>query len=228
MLKMPNLFGSSRKEPTAREQAKRAGRETKREIRGAQRDLDRELRDLDRTEKQLIVEIKNRARQANVNPKTDKSLQTMSKNLVQVRNQKTKLMSARANLGAVQMHATTMATHVAAASAIGKVTEAMGTANSLLDPKEMTKTMNEFAKQNEMANIREEMMDDALTDAFDNDDLDEEADQITNQVLAELGLELGNQMNMAPTSKPLATGTTQEEEDLVGTLPDLKARLENL
>jgi len=227
---MVNIFGSSKSknEPTARESARKAGRETKREIRGAQRDLDRELRDLDRTEKQLIVEIKTRARQSNVNPQTDKSLQTMSKNLVQVRNQKTKLMTARANLGAVSMHATTMATHVAAASAIGKVTEAMGTANALLDPKEMTKTMNEFAKQNEMANIREEMMDDALTDAFDNDELDEEADQVTNQVLAELGLELDNQMDMAPTSKPIGTATAQEDEDLVGTLPDLKARLENL
>merc|ERR1711862_1045877 len=118
-------------------------RETKREIRSAQRDLDREFRDLERTEKQLIVEIKNRARQSSVNPRTDKSLQTLSKQLVQVRSQKEKMLTAKANLGAVQMHATTMASH-AAASAIGKVTDAMGTANAVLDPKKMTQTMNEF------------------------------------------------------------------------------------
>jgi len=222
-----NFFGSSRKQPTAKEQAKQASKETKREIRSAQRDLDREFRDLERTEKQLIVEIKNRARQSSVNPRTDKSLQTLSKQLVQVRSQKEKMLTAKANLGAVQMHATTMASHAAAASAIGKVTDAMGTANAVLDPKKMTQTMNEFTKQNEMMNIREEMMDDALTDAFDNDELDDEADQITNQVLAELGLELGNQMNSAPNTK-LINAAKQDEEDLVGTLPDLKARLDAL
>ena len=220
-----NLFGTSKKKPTAKEQAKQASRETKREIRSAQRDLDREMRDLDRTEKQLIFEIKQRARQSSVNPKTDKSLQTLSKQLVQVRAQKEKMLTAKANLGAVQMHATTMASHAAAASAIGKVSDAMGTANSILDPKKMTQTMNEFTKQNEMMNIREEMMDDALTDAFDNDELDEEAEDVTNQVLAELGLELGNQMNIAPNKK---LNVKDNDEELVGTLPDLKARLDAL
>merc|ERR1712183_243741 len=146
-------------------------------------------------------------------------LQTLSKQLVHVRSQKEKMLTAKANLGAVQMHATTMASHAAAASAIGKVTDAMGAANSVLDPKMMTQTMNEFTKQNEMMNIREEMMD---------DELDDEADQITSQVLAELGLELGNKMNVAPNKKLNNATKQDEEEELVGTLPDLKARLDAL
>ena len=33
-------------------------------------------------------------------------------------------------------------------------------------------------------------MDEVLTDAFDQDEVEEEAEQVTNQVLAELGIEM--------------------------------------
>merc|ERR1711933_437964 len=161
-----------------------------------------------------------------INPKTDTALKTLSKHLVQIRTQKAKLLETRAQLNAVNMHATSMVTHVAAASAVGKVTEAMGAANAAMDTKQVMKTMNEFQKQNEMANIRTEMMDDALVDVFDNDELDEEADLITNQVLAELGIQLANEMTNAPSSKLPQGSQVQQEDDLMNTVPDLKARLD--
>jgi hypothetical protein len=119
---------------------------------------------------------------------------------------------------------------VAAASAIGSVTSAMATANSAMDVKATTKIMQEFRRENERLEVKQEMMDDALIDAFDTDDVEEEAEQVTNQVLAELGVELDSKMVglNAPSKQPINEMSVEEQEALDSVLPDLKARLNAL
>ena len=156
----------------------------------------------------------------------------MAKNIVQLRNQRDKLYQARANLGAVGMQATTMFSQFAAAHAVGTVTSALSAANSAVDAKEMSKIMNEFSRINERLNVSEEIMDDALSAAFDNDAIEEEADNVTSQVLAELGIELDQKMIglNAPSTVPVSIRQLAEEEEdaLLKTLPDLHARLKSL
>jgi hypothetical protein len=191
--------------------------------------MDREIRELDKQEKQITMELKQRAKTTN-NSK-DTALTALAKQLVQVRKQREKLMAAKAHIGAVGMHATSMASQVAAASAIGSVTNAMSVANAAMDVKATTKIMMEFQRENERLEVKQEMMDEALIDAFDNEDLEEEADQLTNQVLAELGVEMDSKMVglEAPMVKPQTTQLEQEEADaLDSVLPDLKARLNAL
>jgi charged multivesicular body protein 2B len=192
--------------------------------------MDRELRELERQEKQVTMELKQRAK--TTNSTKDPALAALAKQLVQVRKQKEKLMTTKAHIGAVGMHATSMASQVAAVSAIGSVTGAMATANSAMDVKAMTKIMQEFTRENERLEVKQEMMDDALIDAFDNEEIEEEADQLTNQVLAELGVELDSQMVglSAPTKiKGSELLAQQEEQDaLDSVLPDLSARLNAL
>lgn len=193
--------------------------------------MDRELRELERQEKQTTMELKQRAKLTN-NSK-DPALAALAKQLVQVRKQREKLMTAKAHIGAVGMHATTMATQVAAASAIGSVTGAMATANGAMNVKETTMIMQQFQRENEKLQVKQEMMDEALIDAFDADGVEEEADQVTAQVLAELGVELDSQMVglNAPSAKPQGEQgeLTQEEADaLDSVLPDLHARLNAL
>ena len=200
-------------------------------VQGAQRDMDREMRELDRTETQVMAEIKKRAKQAGV-AGSDPALKSLAKQLVQIRKQREKMISAKAHMGAVGMQATSMSAQVAMSGAMSNVTGAMKTANKATDAKEMQKVMNEFQRQNEMANMKEEMMDDALADAFDTDGVEEEADQITSQVLAELGVELDSKMVglSAPSAKPQGEDALTEEEQnaLSDALPDLKARLDAL
>jgi len=215
--------------PTAKEAAKAAKKVTRKEVRSGQRDIDREMRDLDKQEKYIMTEIKKRAKQA-TGP-NDTALKSLAKNLVQVRSQRDKMYGARAHLGAVGMNANSMATQVAAASAMQSVTGAMKTANSAVDTKEISKIMNEFARQNETMAIREEMMDDALSDAFDSEQIDEEADQVTSQVLAELGIEMDSKMVglSAPSKMPANSVEAEKEEDTLNdALPDLRARLDAL
>lgn len=221
-----NPFG---KKPTAKELAKQAKRETRREVRGAQREMDREMRELDRQEKQITMELKQRAK--SVNNSKDPALAALAKQLVQIRKQKEKLVGAKAHIGAVGMHATSMASQVAAAQVLGNVTEAMQTANKAMNVQETTKMMQEFQRETERMEVKQEMMDDALIDAFDNEEVNEEADQVTNQVLAELGVELDQQMIglNAPSVKPVGEEISQEEQDvLADALPDLRARLDAL
>ena len=225
------------KKPTVREAAKAASKETKKEVRSNQRQIDRDIRDLDRQEKLLLQEIKSRAKSPGVNPTTDKGLKSQAKQLVQIRKQKEKLYETKAQLNSVGMQATAMATQASAVSAISGVTDALGNANKVMDAKKMNKVLLDFQRENEKANMKEEMMNDALAEAFDESDVEEEADLVTNQVLAELGVELDTQMvgldapSKAPPKKEGEETdkiSTEEEEALMDALPDLKARLDAL
>lgn len=124
------------------------------------------------------------------------------------------------------MHATVAASQIAAVSAVGSITESMKVANKQMDIKKTTKIMAEFQRENERTQVKEEMMDDVLMDAFDTEGMEEEADQLTNQVLAELGVELDQQM--VGLNAPAKKLQTEEEEVLDEVLPDLKARLDAL
>lgn len=191
--------------------------------------MDREIRELDKQEKQVTMELKHRAKKTNSS--SDSTLKTLAKQLVQIRNQRSKMQSAKAQLGAMGMHATVTASQMAAASAIGKVTDTMKIANSAMDVKATTKIMTEFQRENERTEVMGEMMDDMLASAFDGDEVEEEADEVTNQVLAELGVELDSQLVGldAPSSKPQGEALSKEEQEaLDDVLPDLKARLDAL
>ena len=194
-----------------------------------QRDMDREIRELDRQEQQVTMELKQRAKLASSS--NDPTLKTLAKQLVQIRQQRSKLQSTKAQLGAMGMHATVTASQIAAATAIGSVAQTMKIANSAMDVKQTTKIMMEFQRENERMEVKGEMMDDMLASAFDGDEIEEEADMVTNQVLAELGVELDSQMVglNAPSRKPAHGELSAEEQDaLDDALPDLKARLNAL
>lgn len=226
MDKISNL-NPFKKKLTPKELAQAAKRETTKEVRSGQREMEREIRSLEREEKKLLLEIKQRAKQPGVKGMDDPALKSMAKNLVQIRSQRNKMIAQKTHLSSVAMTATSMATQVTATAAIGSVSTAMSKANKAIDAKEMSKIMADFTRQNEVMEVRQEMMDDLLTDVFDGEGVEEEADEVTGQVLAELGIELDAQMvGLSAPSGKVSTGETaqEEEEDFV----DLRARLDAL
>lgn len=226
-IKQYNPFAAKK---TPKELAKEAKRETNREVRGAQRGMDRELRELERQEKQITKELKQRAKLTS-NGK-DPALAALAKQLVQTRKQREKIMTTKAQIGAVGMNANAMATQVAAAAAIGSVSAAMKTTNAAMNVKETTKVLREFQMENEKMEVKQELMDDALMDAFDSEDVEEEAELVTSQVLAELGVEMDSKMVglSAPSNnlQPTQEMSNEEQEALDALLPDLKSRLDAL
>lgn len=232
-----------RKKPTPLEQAKIAQRETKSTVRSNQRQMERDIRDLDRQEKLLLQQIKQRAKTATTTGgaslQNDPALKAQAKQLVQIRQQKAKMYETKAHLSSVGMQASAMASHVSMATAMGNVTSAISSANDVMDAKTLSKTMAEFSKQNETAKMKEELMNDALADVFDDDVMEEEAENVTSQILAELGVELDTKMvgldaprnklqSMADTKEEQDDMTKEEEDALFDLLPDLKARLDAL
>jgi division protein CdvB (Snf7/Vps24/ESCRT-III family) len=79
-----------------------------------------------------------------------------------------------------------MAGNAAMAGVMGNVAGVMKQVNDAVSTADVAKVMQQFAQQNEMMGLREELMDDALIDAFDGEGVEEESDAIVDQVLTEV------------------------------------------
>jgi charged multivesicular body protein 2A len=81
-----------------------------------------------------------------------------------------------------------MAGNAAMAGVMGNVAGVMKQVNDAVSTADVAKVMQQFAQQNEMMGLREELMDDALIDAFDGEGVEEESNAIVDQVLTEVSL----------------------------------------
>ena len=73
-------------------------------------------------------------------------------------------------------------TQASMAQSLAGVSAAMGKMNEAVDPAKMMQIMKEFERENEQMDLKQEMMDDALDNLFDDDVLEGEADAVTEQV----------------------------------------------
>merc|ERR1711953_1474183 len=111
----------------------------------------------------LEAEIKKAAKMGNKD-----ACKILAKQLVQLRNQKTRTYAAGAKMSSIQSQAKMMHTNQKMAQS-------------------MAKTMQNFEKENMKMEMTEEMMNDAMESAFAESGDEEEADNIMNQVLDEIG-----------------------------------------
>ena len=82
-------------------------------------------------------------------------------------------------LSSMGMQASAVASQVSAISAVGSMANALMRANDAMDAKKMSKVMVEFTRQNEIAKVKEELLNDALVDAFNESNMEEEADLVS-------------------------------------------------
>merc|ERR1719391_1075990 len=162
------------------------------------------------------------------------AVKIMAKDLVRTRKYVKKFMLMRANIQAVSLKIQTLKSQNAMAQAMKGVTKAMMNMNRQMKLPEIQKIMQEFEKQSEMMDMKEEMMNDVIDDAMGDEDDEEESDAVVNQVLDELGLQLGDQLSAVPVAggsiaAPGAKGkvpvAAAAEADADA---DLQARLDNL
>lgn len=85
------------------------------------------------------------------------------------------------------------------------VTRAMQNMNRQLNLPQIQRILQEFEKQSEIMDMKEEMINDAIDDAMEDEGDEEESDAVVAQVLDELGLQLGDQL----ANLSLADGTLQ-------------------
>merc|ERR1719492_185828 len=162
------------------------------------------------------------------------AVRIMAKDLVRTRKAIKKFMLMKANIQAVSLKIQTLKSQNAMAQAMKGVTKAMMNMNKQMKLPEIQKIMQEFEKQSEIMDMKEEMMSDVIDDALGDEDDEEEGDAIVSQVLDELGLQMTDQI----TGLPIAGGSVAATKDKAKTPAvagaeadadaDLAARLENL
>jgi hypothetical protein len=200
--------------------SKELAREVKKTTRVAQRDIQKEIQALDRQEKQLILDIKKAAKSDN-----KKATSMYAKQLVQLRNTRTRMMGMQTHINAAGMQATTMAAHAGAVGAIAKTTQVMANVNSATNTKSTAQVLAQFQKESAKMDLNMESLDEFLEDAFDDSDVEEEADEIVQATLAGIGIDLG--MADAPMTAPVgsrAAAVQEEEVEVDGAAADLEAR----
>eukprot|EP00088_Acartia_fossae_P050092 TRINITY_DN5588_c0_g3_i1.p1 TRINITY_DN5588_c0_g3~~TRINITY_DN5588_c0_g3_i1.p1 ORF type:complete len:225 (-),score=77.46 TRINITY_DN5588_c0_g3_i1:506-1180(-) len=204
-------------------------RKNQRALNKAMRELDRERVKMEQQEKKIIADIKKMAKQGQMD-----AVKIMAKDLVRTRRYIKKFMLMRANIQAVSLKIQTLKSQNAMAQAMKGVTRAMMNMNRQMKLPEIQKIMQEFEKQSEIMDMKEEMMNDVIDDAMGDEDDEEESDAVVTQVLDELGLQLTDQLSdvpaagstlAAPAAKgktPVAAGADADAD------ADLQARLDNL
>lgn len=187
-------------------------REYKRNIDRTVRDLDRERATLQAQEKKIITEIRQMARKG----QTD-AVKIMARDLVRVRNYVTKFHSMKAQMQAVSLRLTTLATSAQMSEAMKGCTRAMVSMNRQINLPAMRRIMMEFEKQSEIMTLKEEVMNECIDDAMDEDGTEAtETEGIVAQIMDELGIEIDE----------IKGGSTRMPEVVPD--DDLMSRLENL
>lgn len=173
-------------------------RKNQRALNKAMRDLDRERMKMEQQEKKVINDIKKLAKEGQMD-----AVKIMAKDLVRTRRYVRKFMLMKANIQAVSLKIQTLKSQNTMAQAMRGVTRAMATMNRQLNMPQIQKILQEFEKQSEIMDMKEEMMSDSIDEAMAADDDEEESDQVVSQILDELGLQLNDTLS----GLPQATGS---------------------
>ncbi|XP_044736497.1 charged multivesicular body protein 2a [Chrysoperla carnea] len=215
-------------------------RKNQRALNKAMRDLDREKARMEQQEKKIIADIKKMAKDGQMD-----AVKIMAKDLVRTRKYVKKFMLMKANIQAVSLKIQTLRSQNAMATAMRGVTKAMASMNRQMNMPQIQRILQEFEKQSEIMDMKEEMMNDAIDDAMGEDDDEEETDTVVTQVLDELGLQLNDQLSGLPQAggalttggakTPVAVGAGAgggasggNSSPLSDADADLQARLDNL
>jgi len=70
--------------------------------------------------------------------------------------------------------------------------------NKQLNMPQIQRILQDFEKQSEIMDMKEEMINDAIDDAMEDEGDEEESDAVVSQVLDELGLQLNDQLSGLP------------------------------
>ncbi|KAI1722189.1 snf7 domain-containing protein [Ditylenchus destructor] len=209
---MNYIFGNK---PTEREQA----RTDEKQLRTANRGLSTDFRQLELKEKQLEAEIKKLAKAGHKD-----ACKVLAKQLVQIRQQKTKNINTSATISSVSSKNRQMRSMNNMSKAIGSAAQTMQAVDKQMPIAQFAKDMRDFAQTQDKMDLREEVISDTLDSMLEVEEGEEE--RVINQVLDEIGIETNKQLDKVPrvhdslgeTSK----ASRKEDVDLDRLLAQLK------
>ncbi|KAK2952416.1 putative Charged multivesicular body protein 2a [Blattamonas nauphoetae] len=191
-------------------------RANKRTITKATREIDREIQRLQNEEKKHAANLKKAAKDNQQN-----SAKLFAKQIVRGRAQVQRLYQMRANLSSMEMQIQIVSSQQALVGCMKNMNKIMGTMSRQIKVPEMQKIMMEFQRQNDMMEQKQEIMDDAMDEAFGAADEEEEADKMINQILDEFSIQMPG-VNQSEISLPNQQAAVAPAQD------DMESRLANL
>ena len=142
----------------------------------------------------------------------------------------------KANIQAISLKVQTLKSQNSMATAMRGVTRALQSMNRQMNLPQISRIMQEFEKQSDIMDMKEDMMNEVIDDAMGDEEEEEESEAIVKQVLDELGVQLSEQLGELPstggTLSTATTGTKVPAAAAAAGVPDadadLQARLDNL
>ena len=195
----------------------------RRSVDRSRRSLEREAKKLERERKKMLAQIKKLAEKGQT-----QGAKMLAKDIVRAQNQQKKLEQFVGQLTAVSLRIGSCATLNELGDAMTNCANAMSLVSSKLDPKKLAAMSKEIAKQDELLDMKTEMISDVLEMLDDGNEEEEEA--LYNQVLQEAGVNLANELNFEGNSNVKENNINDkgmEQPSLEGT-DDLDAMLKEL
>lgn len=199
-------------------------RDWQRRLRQECRNIERQIRDIQREEKNVQKAIKDAAKRNDMG-----SAKALAKELVRSRKTVNRLYENKAQLNSISMH---LGESVAVARTVGhlsKSAEVMKLVNNLMKAPEVAVTMQEFSNEMTKAGVIEEMMNDAVDNALDSEDIEEETEEEIDKVLTAIAGETAAQLPEAVRKEKLKQPATSEDAeeniDDEEELEEIRARL---
>lgn len=146
-------------------------REWQRKIKREIRTSEREIKELEREEQKFIKECQKTAK---LGARAGTAVKTIAKNVVMARKAKERACMTRAQLNSVAMTLTQQVSMIKVAKCMQKSTDVMHAMNDAIKLPHLNAQMMEMAKEMERAGLIEELIGDALGDAFGGEALEEE------------------------------------------------------
>lgn len=182
------------KKLTAQERLRR----NQRALEKTQRELTREVGKLQQQEKKLLSEIKKNAKQGQM-----ALAKVQAKDLIRTKGYITKFNSMKTQLQAISLRIQSVRSNQQMATSMRDATRVLSGMNRQLNLPQLSRIAQEFAKENDMMDQKQEFMDDAIDDAMvDEDELgeDEQVDEILNQVLDEIEVNMNTTLKDTPSN----------------------------
>lgn len=185
-------MGLGQSKPTLAEQM----RANKRMINKSIRELERERTNLTVQEKKIIQDIKNAAKNNQMN-----SVKIMAKDLVRTRKYISKFYEMKSHLQGVQLRMQTMKSTEAMARSMAGATKAMTALSKQLNIPSLTAILQEFQQETEKLGITQEVMGDTIDEVLGEAGDIEQEEMVVNQVLDEIGIDANSLLAEAPKNR---------------------------
>lgn len=167
-------------------------RKHQRALQRTQRELDRERTRLEQQERRLIADIKKAAKQGHIS-----SCNIMAKDLVRTRNYIHKFYVMNTQLQAISLRIQTVRGNQQMMQSMHGASRLLGSMNKQMNLPALARIAQEFERETDIMDQRQEMMDDAIDEGMMDED-EEESEEIVQKVLDEIGIDLDNQLRSAP------------------------------